>query len=112
MNTPNLGKILEERGSNYGDFAEMALFAQNLKVMLVTDRMNTVQRECMDLICTKLARLVIGNPNHADSWVDIAGYAQLAMKEPKENENAVDFVTTFDFGRKEFPAGTPESAIR
>jgi hypothetical protein len=29
------------------------------------------------MICHKIARILNGDPNYADSWVDIAGYAQL-----------------------------------
>lgn len=76
---PTLNEILEERGNNYGDFADMACTAQQLKVMLTHDGMSSVQKEAMDLICTKLARIVHGNPDHIDSWRDIAGYANLVV---------------------------------
>ena len=79
MNTVN--ETLEARGKQYGDFGEVAELAQQLKKMLVVGAMVPVQREAMDLICTKLARLATGNPDHRDSWVDIAGYAQLAVLE-------------------------------
>lgn len=29
------------------------------------------------MIFNKVARILNGNPNYADSWVDIAGYAKL-----------------------------------
>jgi hypothetical protein len=29
------------------------------------------------MICHKLGRIVNGDPNYADSWIDIAGYAKL-----------------------------------
>jgi hypothetical protein len=35
------------------------------------------QIEALDMIASKIARIVNGNPDHVDSWVDIAGYAQL-----------------------------------
>jgi len=35
------------------------------------------QEEALSLICTKIARIVNGDPNHIDSWRDVAGYAQL-----------------------------------
>ena len=34
-------------------------------------------KEAIDMIFNKIARILNGNPNHADSWVDIAGYAKL-----------------------------------
>ena len=35
------------------------------------------QEEALTMICNKISRIVNGNPNHLDSWKDIAGYAQL-----------------------------------
>lgn len=79
MNT--LNKTLTERGEQYGDFGQMATDAQVLKSMLVVESMSFTQKEAMDLICTKLARISNGNPNNRDSWLDIAGYAQLVVLE-------------------------------
>jgi hypothetical protein len=31
----------------------------------------------MDMIMHKIGRIVNGDPDYADSWVDIAGYAKL-----------------------------------
>ena len=76
-----LNETLTERGSQYGDFGQMAADAQAAKTIFVTEQMTPVQRECVEFICTKLARLANGNPNNRDSWVDIAGYAQLAVLE-------------------------------
>jgi hypothetical protein len=35
------------------------------------------QREALEMIAHKIARIINGDPNYADSWVDIAGYAKL-----------------------------------
>lgn len=35
------------------------------------------QREALDMIFHKIGRIVCGDPNYADSWHDIAGYAKL-----------------------------------
>ena len=75
----SLNETLTDRGATYGDFREMAEFSQELKDLLLTDRMTMVQREVIDMLCVKLARIVHGDPNHRDSWLDIAGYAQLAV---------------------------------
>jgi hypothetical protein len=74
----NIQKVLNERGASYGSFEGMAILAQELKDVLVTDKMSVQQKEAMQMICTKLARIAVGDPNHKDSWVDIAGYATLA----------------------------------
>jgi len=44
------------------------------------------QREALDMICHKIARIVNGNPDYADSWTDIAGYATL-VAERLENDS-------------------------
>jgi len=75
----NTEKVLDERGSQYGDWTQMAAVAQSLKSIAVTPQMSHTQRESMQLICTKIARIACGNPNHIDSWVDIAGYAKLEV---------------------------------
>jgi hypothetical protein len=33
------------------------------------------------MIAHKIGRIVNGDPDHVDSWVDIAGYAQLVADE-------------------------------
>jgi hypothetical protein len=37
-----------------------------------------VQREALDQIAVKLARILSGDPTCADDWRDLAGYAWLA----------------------------------
>jgi hypothetical protein len=74
-------EILEERGESYGSFEDNATVAQNLKSSAASGRkwesMSPDAREAIHMICSKISRLVTGDPNHADSWADIAGYATL-----------------------------------
>jgi hypothetical protein len=35
------------------------------------------QLQALDMIVTKIGRILTGNPSHLDSWIDIAGYAKL-----------------------------------
>jgi hypothetical protein len=35
------------------------------------------QLQALDMIASKMSRIVNGNPNLRDSWLDIAGYAML-----------------------------------
>lgn len=39
------------------------------------------QREALEMICGKLARILGGDSREPDHWVDIAGYATLVEKE-------------------------------
>jgi hypothetical protein len=79
----NVDKILDERGSRYGSFEDVAGFAQAMKEHIrdsLNDRsliLQADQQEALDMIASKLGRIINGDPNYVDSWVDIAGYAQL-----------------------------------
>ena len=72
-----IDETLKVRGDSYGDFREMAEFAQTLKAMVINNKMDAVQKEAMEMILLKVARISIGDPNHIDSWHDIGGYAKL-----------------------------------
>jgi len=75
--------ILNERGSRYGNFLDHARVTYKLKEVarsFAEEKGKTFavdQCEAMDMIFHKLGRILNGDPNYADSWVDIAGYAQL-----------------------------------
>lgn len=45
-------------------------------------------REALDMICHKMARILNGDPNYRDSWVDIAGYAMLVANRLAEEGDA------------------------
>jgi hypothetical protein len=72
---------LEERGARYGKFKNQATISQALKdVMQMTDgwaRLSCDQCESLEMVVHKIARILNGDPNYSDSWVDIAGYAKL-----------------------------------
>lgn len=77
-----LEQTLEDRGEKYGDFSHMGAVAQNLKLSMRSGAMwkslESYEQEALELIATKIARIVCGEPGQADSWHDIGGYARLA----------------------------------
>lgn len=79
----DLTNTLDERGRRYGLFVGQAQASQELKAVMyqiLTDRntpMAPDQREAMEMICHKMARIMNGDPDYSDSWHDIAGYAKL-----------------------------------
>lgn len=85
-----INQVLQERGSNYGPFSGHAKLVQQMEELVRfspgSNRLSYSQREAIHMILHKIARIVNGNPDYADSWVDIAGYAQLIVNElmPKE----------------------------
>ena len=81
--TTDVSKVLDERGSRYGAFTGHARVTQSLKGLISTELaerdkiLDDDQQEAIDMICHKLGRIINGDPDYADSWIDIAGYAKL-----------------------------------
>ncbi len=75
----NIAEMLIERGSRYGEFKRHAEITMQLKNIVHTfdPGMENDQLEALDMIMHKVGRILNGDPNYADSWVDIAGYAKL-----------------------------------
>jgi len=75
---------LAERNKTHGDFCDDAHTSQDLKRVIQSSvnwhELSDIQREALHLIATKISRILSGNPNHADSWHDIAGYAELVAE--------------------------------
>lgn len=76
-------EILNERGKRYGKFVDHARITQNMKIEafhILKKRgieLQPDQAEALDMIFHKIGRILNGDPDYADSWQDIAGYAQL-----------------------------------
>ena len=77
--------ILNEREKTHGSYASTAAMAQQLKDCFKQSKnwqeMDDTQRESLDLIATKIARILSGNPHNIDHWVDVAGYANLIVRD-------------------------------
>jgi hypothetical protein len=74
---------LKDRGAEYGDYREMAELAQRIKDLMRSDethwfKLAPHERESLDMIALKMARIVCGRHSQQDSWHDIRGYAKLA----------------------------------
>lgn len=72
----------EDRSQTHGDPIEQFQTAQALKDILFSEPhdMNPVERECAQMICTKLSRAARGKAGHTDHWLDIIGYAAIAVE--------------------------------
>lgn len=77
----SVDQILAERGSRYGNYLKQATIAEGLWVIcadaLENKEVAADQANALHMICCKIARIVNGDPNYADSWRDVAGYATL-----------------------------------
>jgi len=82
-------QILTDRGKDYGVFMDLASIAQFLKTVLREQPgwvvLDSDMKESLDIIVTKTARILNGNPKHLDSWDDIAGYARLVADRLRED---------------------------
>jgi hypothetical protein len=79
---------LTERGKNYGDFTDNSLIAQQIKsgyrASIKYASLDFYMREALEMIASKIGRLLSGDPYHVDGWHDIAGYATLEEQRSKQ----------------------------
>lgn len=81
--------VLSNREKTHGSYPSTAKVSQSLKDAMRASpnwiRLTDVQAESLEMIAVKLARILCGDPEYLDHWVDVVGYAKLA--EPKEPEH-------------------------
>lgn len=80
----DVAQVLNERGARYGRFEDHACISQTLKAAMQQtngwQRLSNDQREALEMIQHKVARVLNGDPTYADNWVDIAGYSTLVAQ--------------------------------
>lgn len=78
----DVNDTLQERHDRYGDFTDHAETAQLLQDVMRAgnqwDKLDAVKRQALTVIADKIARILNGDPEYADNWHDIQGYARLA----------------------------------
>jgi len=83
-----INETLKDRERRYGTFKHGAMIAQNLKFEMTCSQnwelLSCDKREALQMIVTKISRILNGDPYHADNWHDIAGYATLIEDELNE----------------------------
>lgn len=76
-----VGATLTERGNRYGPFDSQARIAQNIKECMADSpnwlKLSADKKEALEMIANKIGRILNGDPDYADSWHDIGGYAKL-----------------------------------
>lgn len=105
-----LEDVLKERGQRYGKFKDHAVTTQRLKDCIENSltefkgrRLSPDKQEALDMICHKIGRIVAGDENYPDSWVDIAGYAQLIVNDLQGGP--VNGLVTGDMGADAMDSG-------
>lgn len=81
--------IIAARAQTHGDFANTARIAQRLKAVKMQELytrnergqlpLSPAEEEALDLILTKIARIISGESSLPEHWLDIAGYADIAL---------------------------------
>lgn len=84
MQDNKIATVLSERGSRYGSLMSNATISQGLKEILHSssnwEAMPPDMREALDMIVHKISRIVEGDFNYDDSWIDISGYSTLIVE--------------------------------
>lgn len=106
----SIENTLAERGNRYGDFTDHARLCQDLKDVMTTfavvqntpnsvavhfpwSELPATHKQALEVIADKIARILSGDPNYADNWHDIQGYAKLVedrLPKPEEPAAAID----------------------
>lgn len=91
-------ETLTQRGTTYGLFADHAAISQALKaVMHRTPGWSDLapdQREALEMVQHKIARILNGNPDYVENFRDIAGYSTLVAERLLETDGAADAQVT------------------
>jgi hypothetical protein len=94
----DIDKILAERAKTHGDYTEHALCTQDIMFTLMShrnwSRLTADQKETLHMIAHKMGRVVTGNPDVADHWDDMAGYAKLSGDRVRERLGAAEDTET------------------
>lgn len=74
-------ETIQERSKTHGPFPHVCSVAQALKREMQRapgwEALNASQKEGLEMVAHKMARILVGDPNEPDHWHDIAGYATL-----------------------------------
>lgn len=85
---------LANRGQSHGDFANHARATQRLKAVFREETklreargqhpLNDMAIEALEMILHKIGRIVAGDPQFEDHWLDIEGYARITRERIKK----------------------------
>ena len=99
--------LLNERGNRYGEFKTHAEVTQKIKEALFSGAsfayLDYDQKEALEMVAHKLGRIVNGDPNYLDSWMDIIGYTQLVVDRLVKDQEPVTSIDEYNIEKKEEP---------
>ena len=90
MSTTNVNEMLSGREARYGTFEGHARISQALKRAMQDSpnwsKLTDVQKEGLEMIQHKVARMLNGDPSYLDNIVDIVGYSTLVKDVMEAND--------------------------
>ena len=91
----DISNLLGERQNTHGTYSEVSSICQAIKRTMRQssgwDHLGNEHAEALEMIAMKIARILSGNPNFADHWEDIEGYARLVSNEI-QRERVADMI--------------------
>ena len=110
----DIAEVLKERGSRYGEFKNHAEIAQGLKHEMHVSpgwkRLDKDMKEALEMVQHKIARILNGDPQYLDNWVDGSGYIKLVadrLEAREDPQSALSNDGWFDWkgGERPVPVG-------
>lgn len=90
----NINETLDQRQGSYGSFDVQCKVAQGIKRSMQGstnwDNLEDYQKEALEMIATKVSRILNGDHLYIESWRDISGYATLVVQTLTETDGATD----------------------
>lgn len=89
-----INDTLTERGTKYGNYLDQTTIISNITDAIHESgnagvawlEMKPDQKDALNMIIVKMSRILNGDPDYADNWHDIAGYATLVADRLDGNE--------------------------
>ena len=86
----DIQSILAARKKTHGSFEVSSYTSQVLKDAMRDspnwDELDMDQKECLDMVAHKLARILCGNPNEQEHYIDVIGYCTLVLNRLKAEQ--------------------------
>lgn len=76
----DIDQVIADRAKTHGSFEQTGACAQLVKDTMRKfgwEKLALDQREALDMIAQKVARILTGDPFEPDHWKDIGGYARM-----------------------------------
>lgn len=97
--TTELEQTIAQRRGRYGPLIESGEVAMKLEDYLRSlpgwERLAYDQREALAMVMHKISRIMCGDPDYDDSWIDIAGYVQNVVNRLREAQKVATLMESF-----------------